>query len=172
MLTVLQLKKICSAFCEYYQLREMYEGQYDVQASMMAASNFDHMVQHIDSDSSEHLLDQVTTRVNARQNKSDGFDGKLDGKYSGGKASYGSLLRQLENACSSGKPYERQLHKLNKQIRELKQKHQPKRPNFIFAGYRWLVSEIDFYWSEYPRRTLVFILAVILLGLFWLYAGH
>ncbi|WP_281559539.1 hypothetical protein [Thalassomonas sp. RHCl1] len=166
MLTVLQLKKICSTFCQYYQLREMYEGQYDVQASIMAASNFDNMVQNIESNSPAQLLNRLKAAVHTRQSKTDNFDGKLDGKYGGGKASYGSLLRQLEGACSSDNSYEQQLNELNLQIRELEQKQQRKQANFILASYRWLVSEIDFYRSAYPRRTLVFTVAIILLVLY------
>lgn len=135
-MTVEQLKKICAIFCQYNQLWEMYKGSYDIKESIIAASNFDTMVQNTEAENAEQLISKVESLISARQSSA----GILDGEYNGGKANYGSLFNKLEEAYLSDIPFTQQLQTLEHKVIKIEKEYQPKEPNFIVLMWRWLTQ--------------------------------
>jgi len=153
-MTVEQLKQVCSALCDYNSLWEMYEGTYDINASMAASSNFNSIVQNIAAETPEQLIAQVHKAISQRKKASRSDDGE----YNGGKGTYGSMFCKLEGAFASALGFQQQIAALNKKIRALEYQHQPRKPFIVIRLLSRLTAKFNY--NKFEHRLGLAILTV------------
>jgi len=91
-MTVDQLKIIASLITNVRITKENTRGQYDVDASINAASDFDHYCQNINANSIADFIKQLDHKITQR--KSNMSSGNA-GEYNGGKGTLGSCFNEL-----------------------------------------------------------------------------
>ena len=91
-MTVDQLKELAALIATIQITREEKLGQYDVKASMMAASCFECCCQSIKTESTADFIKQLKTMIAQEKAK---MDNDRAGQFNGGKATLGTCFRKL-----------------------------------------------------------------------------
>ncbi|MEY8251872.1 MAG: hypothetical protein RPR91_05770 [Colwellia sp.] len=115
MLTTTQIKYLAHLVSSVLIGHEQKFGQYDVNESIGALSQFNHLCQNItEQDAMAYMLALKTSITTTKDRMSEA----RAGEYSGGKGSLGSAFNKLNDLVSSHAPYNSMVKSLKKELKE------------------------------------------------------